>query len=982
MSERSNLSALLERYGAPPSAVITFEDTPTPAHLRYLDLFSASLQSEVRPDAVVELHGSPVLYVARSRSVNFAPLRRAIALRGDGSFLGIIEPGRLTVHSVEIHGTDTLLYAVNEGSPTAAALIPTLALQPPAPAQTEAVEDLLFRLLDHATTELIDLGISPDDALSLAGRALFMRFLVDRGVMKAHEVAKVCPAAEKFEQCFATAESIAATSLWLDKTFNGNLLPLSASVNGDTPWFSRFPSAARRRVFTTLSTIMYRTETSGQMIMNWGDLDFAHVPVGLLSQVYERHSQRHHGGARTTSVHYTPRAIAEYMVNEAFSALPKPHTARVLDPAAGAGVFLVAAFRKLVEARWQHDTKRPTRRVIRSILNCQLAGFEINESALRLSALSLYLTALEVDPRPSPVEQLAFDDLRGAVLFDVSGDSGGTSPGSLGSRVGEEHNGRYDLVIGNPPWTAVSRDASSREQILTTLLPIVEERLGKARAAAFKVPDDVPDVAFFWRAMRWTRLSGQIALAMHGRLLFKQSAPGRQARADLFQAVRITGVLNGAAIRQTDVWPGVDAPFSLIFAKNERQQAADAFYYVSPEQEDALNRRGRIRIDAKAALVVRHSELLANPFVLKTLFRGTLLDQGVHAKIITAAPMTVAQYWRREKLASGLGYQVGGSAGKQQDASALHDLRELTRNRLTGFKIDTIELPLFQRETLLRPRRRAIYTAPLVVIAQSPNSERRAPRAAFASRDVVYDRAFFGFSCAGHSDGDELGRYLLVLFNSAIPLYTALLTSSQFGVERDTYLKEDVERQPIRPIDELSDAQRKCLRTLADGMLAGNPDWNAIDSWAAEIYGLNRWDREVIADTLATNAPFPATQAHAQQQPSRHRVDTFLARLASDLQPFVEPTLLRPRHGAPQGPWIWADLASESNGGPQLQRQDAVRLADDLGATQILVCSPGELTVATLAENRYWTDTRARLLALDLLQNPAALRAMSPHHGV
>jgi hypothetical protein len=247
-----------------------------------------------------------------------------------------------------------------------------------------------------------------------------------------------------------------------------------------------------------------------------------------------------------------------------------------------------------------------------------------------------------------------------------------------------------------------------------------------------------------------------------------------------------------------------------------------------------------------------------------------------------------------------------------------------------------------------------------------------------ATRDIVYDRSFFGFSCAGHRDADEIAKYLLLLFNSAIPLYTALLTSSQFGVERDAYLKEDVERQPIRPLDELSAVQRKRLRALADGLLAGDPDWSAIDTWAAELYGLNRWDREVIADTLAVNAPFPSTQAHAQQPPSLRRVETFLARLTSELQPFVGGAPLQAGRGAAKGPWIWFGVSGNSNTQPA--HHDVVRLADDLGATQILLCSRRELTVGTLAQNRYWTATRARLLALELLENPVALGTISRDH--
>ena len=64
----------------------------------------------------------------------------------------------------------------------------------------------------------------------------------------------------------------------------------------------------------------------------------------------------------------------------------------------------------------------------------------------------LYLLSIELDPNPRPVDKLRFEDLRGTVLHRVKGEDEeeGTALGSLGPLVGEEHKGRYDLVIGNP----------------------------------------------------------------------------------------------------------------------------------------------------------------------------------------------------------------------------------------------------------------------------------------------------------------------------------------------------------------------------------------------------------------------------------------------------------------------------------------------------------------------------------------------------
>src|ERR1019366_8291350 len=147
--------------------------------------------------------------------------------------------------------------------------------------------------------------------------------------------------------------------------------------------------------------------------------------------------------------YYTPRIIADMMVRGAFHALRRDgiaHTARVLDAAAGAGVFLITVFRELVAERWRHDRVRPDTKVLRDILYGQITGFDINEAALRFAALGLYLVSIELDPNPEPVEKLRFKNLRGTVLHNVGEESGNLPSrglGSLGSAVGEAHSGQY-----------------------------------------------------------------------------------------------------------------------------------------------------------------------------------------------------------------------------------------------------------------------------------------------------------------------------------------------------------------------------------------------------------------------------------------------------------------------------------------------------------------------------------------------------------
>src|SRR5262249_21267225 len=146
--------------------------------------------------------------------------------------------------------------------------------------------------------------------------------------------------------------------------------------------------------------------------------NFSYVPVGLLSEVYEAFAYNLDAKkAASQSVHYTPSHLVDFIVSQALEQLPAGGKPRILDPAAGAGVFLVTVLRKLVEREWQETDNRPRRRRIRDILNKQIVGFDVDPSALRLAELALYLTALELDPKPRPLDELTFDELRGSVLF-------------------------------------------------------------------------------------------------------------------------------------------------------------------------------------------------------------------------------------------------------------------------------------------------------------------------------------------------------------------------------------------------------------------------------------------------------------------------------------------------------------------------------------------------------------------------------------
>ncbi len=110
--------------------------------------------------------------------------------------------------------------------------------------------------------------------------------------------------------------------------------------------------------------------------------------------------------AAETSVHDTPRNIAKTFVDEAFDGLTDACKAKVLDPACGAGVFLVLAFRRLYAENRKKTGERPDTNAIRRILENQIRGLDQFWTKLNLISRRGYTVGNDPDKDATPMKEL------------------------------------------------------------------------------------------------------------------------------------------------------------------------------------------------------------------------------------------------------------------------------------------------------------------------------------------------------------------------------------------------------------------------------------------------------------------------------------------------------------------------------------------------------------------------------------------------
>lgn len=1028
------LTQRLAAYGC-TSVIRLDEKLSTPGQLNYLDLLPKQSNHPPVLTAVAEHQGTALLYLidgssnVKSDADSLATVRRQLANRSDPAWLGVVRPGSLEIFPIGFHEAADVrpVRTIEERSPTAPMFFQSLVHGTLEENQqlrgTDYVFHKIFDLLTRTTNEFVPKeGTGRLDALevlSMAGRALFFRFLIDRRIVLENERDEICPSASELKDAFSNAAKAAQTSAWLDATFNGDFLPLidetipannrDAREEAYLRFFKRTEHLVGKRIFTHLLAILQGWRATGdavQMELDWGDLDFAHIPVGVLSQVYESFSHRADPlTARDTSVHYTPRTIATLMVDEAFAATRDKAGAMILDSSCGAGIFLVLAFRRLVREHWDCG-ERPKTSVIQDILYKQVRGFDISESALRLAALALYITAIELNASPRPPQALKFPrNLRGEVLYRFGTDAVDAEQvfplGSLGPEVSPDFDKTFDIVIGNPPWTRLRDDkdesnaanekpTTSATDELNKEFTAIGRRVLAARgldnlAKRFQNPDKNPDLPFLWRAMEWAKDGGVIALVMPARLFGRTSGKGFEAWRAVLNSVEVTGLINGADLRWSSAVWNVKMPFCMFFARNAKPRKDHRFHYAAPINEPELNARGRFRIDYESSQPLSIARVERQPWLLKTLALGTWLDVEVMEELTKLQPTSLIQRWlewdeRGDQ--TGKGYDKTVSA-EQKDASFISSLRDF-QPKPGQFSIDFDLLETYferhQRHTAAWPRREELYQPPLVIIPQSPGDDDESPRAYLSHQPLAFSQSYYGYSCVGHPEADTLAALIYLLPHSTLFAYFCLMTSRRSGFDRQTFNKEEFDALPFPDIAQLPAAFKATIRSLAQRLQYDSiKPWGEINEFIFRLYGLDANAVQITEDTLFSAASYRKAGKAALDRTTRDTRVDFMQTLRAELEPYFdvcgEHAAVREAEFQPdtwREPWFFLAVSREGDSVPinaSLIRK-AMKVANQEGSSRIIVHAPGKqgMLIGLLNQRRWWTGTRARLCAQHIIR--------------
>ncbi len=308
-----------------------------------------------------------------------------------------------------------------------------------------------------STGETEDDAVSPAATNALIARLLYFYFLVDRKFITEERLQSWgLDGIGIDDDCSWSLKDTNALFDRLDEVFNGSIFPLPKKHIGS---FKEDHVNQLRRVL--------RSGESATGQLSFFDYDFATIRTETLSAIYEMFLRNESENAsKQYGAFYTPPYLADYTLDRLEDQKPFARGTRVLDPAAGSGVFLVGAYRRIVEACLPTGVTRLPLDDLHELMMSSIFAVELNETACHVAAFSLYLTMLDyVDP-------IEANDYTSWPV--VEGESRLFPPMLAVNKLGlaniqaadffsDEASGiACDVVVGNPPWVSILQLQSKR----------------------------------------------------------------------------------------------------------------------------------------------------------------------------------------------------------------------------------------------------------------------------------------------------------------------------------------------------------------------------------------------------------------------------------------------------------------------------------------------------------------------------------------
>lgn len=670
------------------------------------------------------------------------------------------------------------------------------------------VDRYLLKNLKAAREKLLEpvKGVALDLKIihALLWRVIFVSYLTDRKIIDARyfhkigatDVTSLRQLLEKFSPK-KSRELLYALFEQLKQDFNGDLF------EGDLIEEREYVQNSHIDILGKL--LRGDDLSNGQLSLGFWAYDFSVIPIETISGIYEQFLEvESPTQKRESGTYYTPRFLAEVVLDVALEKFTSLSNKKFLDPACGSGIFLVSLFNRLAE-EWLRNNRNASNKYradsLSNILQNQLFGVDADptETACRIAAFSLYLAFLDqLEPR-------AIQELQ---------EQGNVLPNLVGHNILCQDffddalvlPNDFDLVVGNPPWARGSNRKTSIERWCEKeKLPFAQKQLA---------------YGFIWKAPLHLKDNGLICFLLPSSILLNHQTKALEAQYHWLSTYTIKQVINLSDMRFY-LFDGAIRPALVISYTKELPNNSKGFidYLVPKSEREILSAEiisiapeDRVQINLERVLHDLSSGEAAPDW--KRYFWGTPRDQKFLDRLSSLPrlsdvvsqlkPKSINEVKKRWII--GQGFQPKSLNDDAKDIERINSGKNPYKTYTPNWSSDdlfiegrskAIDLLIIESdcdkigERFKRLRRlpdNQIFQAPHVLVKKGLG-------VAYSGFNVYFQDAFQGIH--GSAKDANLLKFLSVVLNSNLASYFLFHSSANWGTERDIVHEEELLRMPF-----------------------------------------------------------------------------------------------------------------------------------------------------------------------------------------
>jgi len=639
------------------------------------------------------------------------------------------------------------------------------------------VDQVLLRSLKAMVDILQKQGLSKTDAQLLMAQVMFVSYLEHRGIIgdqyrADHEVGQL----NALVEC-KDLPGIVKLLRQLKQDFNGDLLEPGERLD-------RFWKGLTTATLDSLHGFLKHDDLQSGQKSFW-QYNFRFIPVELISGIYESFLSE---DKKEVGAFYTPRHLAMLAVDLAFEGSADPLSERVYDGACGSGILLTTAFRRLVGYAQGRKGKALSFSERVELLERSMFGSDLNLSACRVTAFSLYLSVLE-GLAPADLATLAAQGK--AKLPKLVGKNlrGGEVAGDFFDKANPHaRHPTCTIFLSNPPWVEPPKKITLTSDTW-------------AKAERVDLPRRNTAAAFVFRAKHCLVPSGKVCFILPVSLLAAPSS--KNFVRDLLDRYRVEKLINFGDVRKLLFSSARQPTLVMVATPRSPDQLAPArdeqIDYWTPKADVSLA-FGRLTIHGADRSRIRAQSIAYSNELLTTLFWGNSHDASMISQLRMKG--TLGALLRNDGWSSMKGFHVKDSSVEAPASSEpLAGMKFLDANSFSSVgsilapevltPFPAAKWPTVARipATLLQA-----FSVPRIVLTDGMSTDRRVC-AAYSSERFCFTSSIGTITAPAGEDG--LLRFMAFYLQSDLARYFLLMTAYQVAFERERVSLSDLKSLPF-----------------------------------------------------------------------------------------------------------------------------------------------------------------------------------------